>query len=72
MDVNQNKNPGNNDGDTPLHMAAIDGHLEVCRLILENVQDKNPCNISGATPLTHAVNNGHLEIIKLINPIKLK
>ena len=28
---------------TPLHMAALNGHLAVYKLIMENVEDKNPC-----------------------------
>ena len=31
-----------NDGSTPLHYAARNGYLEVCKLIMNNVQEKNP------------------------------
>ena len=35
MDNTEDKNPKNNFGDTPFHMAAINGHLEVCQMLLE-------------------------------------
>ena len=38
----QYKNPANSKGQTPLHFAAKEGHMEVCQLIMENFQDKNP------------------------------
>ena len=40
----EDKNPKDNFGFTPLHLAAENGHLELCQLIIENVQDKNPKN----------------------------
>ena len=40
----QDKNPEDKFGMTPFHMAAENGHLEVCKLILVNVQDKYPKN----------------------------
>ena len=60
-----NKNPGDIDGDTPLHCAALQGHLNVCKLILENVIVKNPSNDKGETPLSIATRRGHKDIFKL-------
>ena len=51
---------------TPLHLAAMDGHLEVCRLIIENVQDKNPANWDGKTPLHLATLYGQHEVCRLL------
>ena len=38
---------------TPLHMAAMHGHVQICRLIMGHLEDKNPKNIFGDenTPL---------------------
>ena len=50
-----------------LHEAALSGHLEVCKLIIDQMDDKNPK--SGEfldTPLHNAALNGHLYICKLI------
>ena len=41
-------------------------HLQVCKLILENVDDKNPKKKDEWTPLHIAVKNCHLEVFKLI------
>ena len=38
------------DGDTPLHAAAENGHVECCKFILQHVKDKNPRNLAGKTP----------------------
>ena len=35
-------NPSNKDGVTPLFEAAMEGHLEVCRLILDQVVRQKP------------------------------
>ena len=54
------QNPANEDGTTPLHDAAIEGHLDIVRLILANVEDKNPADSeSGETPLHFAARVGH-------------
>ena len=60
------KNPADDQGDTPLHYAAINGNLEMCNLIISNTQDKNPANDRGKTPLDHAKSFGYSEISKLI------
>ena len=39
-----NKNPANQWGSTPLHWAANGGHIDICHLILDNVDIKNPVN----------------------------
>ena len=40
-DVNE-KNPEANNGWTPLHKAAQNGHLSIRQLIVESIDDKNP------------------------------
>ena len=56
------KNPKDNEGCTPLHCAAQEGHLEVAEYIAGQIEDKNPVDESGDTPLSVATENGHLEI----------
>ena len=51
---------------TAIHMAAINGNLAMCRLILEMVHDKNPGNDTGLTPLHLAATNGHFEVCALL------
>ena len=42
------------------------GHLNVCKLIIDNTKDKNPKSINGQTPLHLAARYGHVEICQLI------
>ena len=60
------KNSKNGDGTTPLHLAAINGHFNVCELIIKNSEEKNPADSFGDTPLHDTCENGDLEICKLI------
>ena len=53
-------------GKTPLHRAAENGHVEVCKIIMDSIADKNPKAGNGRTPLHVASENGHLEVCKLI------
>ena len=70
--------PANNNGETPLHCATKTGHLEICKLIINNIADKNPPDNLGFTPLHYAAMLGNLEIYKFIfqnaeskNPTKI-
>ena len=59
------KSPGF-DGWTPFHLAASEGHLDVCELISDNVTDQSPVTGEGETPLYHAAIENHLDICKLL------
>ena len=51
---NTEKNPKKiEDGQTPLHIAARRGNLDICRLIVLNVEDTNPADNNGCTPLLY-------------------
>ena len=54
------------DGDTPLHCAAMRGHVNIRKFILDNVGDKNPANNMGDTPLHYAAKTGQLKVCQLI------
>ena len=51
---------------TPLHIAAVQGHLEVAHLLLEAKADKEKAVYDGATPLLIAAHLGHLEVARLL------
>ena len=36
------KNPADNKGETPMHLAAQMNRLEICQLIMDNLNNKNP------------------------------
>ena len=41
MDKIKDKNPADLKGRTPLHIAAKNGYLAVCELILDELEDEN-------------------------------
>ena len=59
-------NPEDGEGQTPFHLAAKNGHGEICRLIMANIVDKNPVNHNGETPSQLAALHGHLSVMELI------
>lgn len=53
-------------GNTPLHWAAANGHKEVTELLLANKADVNAKNNDGATPLYAAAGTGHQDVVELL------
>ena len=51
---------------TPLHIAAMFGKLEICRLIMDEIKNDNPKGAGGNTPLHLAAANGHSEVCKMM------
>ena len=58
-------NQTNHLGDTPMHNAARDGHLEVVKCFLA-INPDNPENSYGITPLHKAAIKGHFDIFQEI------
>ncbi|VDK38011.1 unnamed protein product [Taenia asiatica] len=52
----------------PLHVAAANGHMKACRLILEKGANPNPADRFGYTPLTYAIRSAKAssELINLL------
>nr|CDS15566.1 Asparaginase glutaminase [Echinococcus granulosus] len=52
----------------PLHVAAANGHMKACRLLLEKGANPNPVDRFGYTPLTHAIRSAKAssELINLL------
>jgi ankyrin repeat protein len=61
-----NVNAANNNGDTPLHEAALNGHKDVANLLLAHKADVNARNHKGDTPLHAATVSGHDEVAELL------
>jgi hypothetical protein len=55
-----------NNGNTPLHLAVIGGHLEVARMLLECKAEVNSRNEEGSTPLLIVSSKGNLDTLRLL------
>ena len=62
----EKKNPRDKNGNTPLHFAANNCNLDICKLICQNVKDRNPKNKRGHTPLDIALDKKDLRILYLL------
>jgi CDK inhibitor PHO81 len=60
------KSLSNSNGEYPMHLAAGEGHADVCRLLVTH----EGCDVSDKynewTPLFHAAANGHEECLKVL------
>ena len=57
----------NNDGTTPMCVAAEKGYLEIVKYLIENGANANATDVDGKTALTWAVEKGHSEVVKFLN-----
>ena len=64
IDVNDQDNAGN----TPLHEAALNGHLEIVKLLVDHGANVNIQSFEyfKDTPLIDASANGHLEVVQYL------
>ncbi len=53
-------------GGTPLHLAAMQGHLQCVQLLLDNKADINAQNDNNDTPLHLAVYRGQLACVQIL------
>ena len=63
------KNPKNENGDTPLHQAAKNGFLEICKLICQHAKDTYPENIKnnlGQTPIELACKSKQWKVLHFL------
>jgi ankyrin repeat protein len=59
-------NAKTDDGWTPLHFAAVNGHKEIVELLIAKSANVNAKNGSGETPLDWAIEKTHTEIADLL------
>ena len=66
MEKLEDKNPSDDYGQTPFHEAAAYGHIELCKLFIENGVDLNCKNNGGLSLLHAAASLDKLETYELI------
>lgn len=66
LEAGANVNVKNNEGCTPLHLAASYGHPDTCEALINAGADVNTGNDWKETPLLWAARAGHLETCKLL------
>jgi hypothetical protein len=59
-------NAANDDGMTPLHIAAQNGYAPLCELLLSHEADIDSRAISKLTPLHLGASRNHLETVKVL------
>ena len=69
MDKNLSKDQN---GWTPLHIAVMNGHFEICRVIIENTDDPNPKSKYGTSALMIAAEEDRIPIAHLITEKLMK
>ena len=77
VDITEDKNPRDINGNRPLHYAAKKGHFNTMKYLVDKelksripelykINDRNPRNKLGYTPLHEAALRGHLDIVTYI------
>ena len=56
-------------GNSPLHYAAMKGHIEMAKLLLINGASKHLKNSDDKSPEQVAIDNNHEDIAELINEL---
>ena len=61
-----NPNAADENGDTPIHMAAYHGHTEIVKIMAPLTDNPNAPNNIRETPIYWAAVIGHTEIVKIL------
>ena len=65
MSSTENPNAPSDDGWTPIHVAVMEGHIEIVKLLMSVTDNPNAPNNAGTTPYTIALWKNHHDIAAL-------
>ena len=65
----ENVNPPMYDqhGRTPIHFAALNGHSEIVKIIINYMEIPNVADLYGKTPIHLATKNGHANVVQVLS-----
>ena len=66
MNIAQNPNAPNNNGATPIFVAAQENHIEVMKLLMNATDNPNAPRNNRNTPIFMAALKNNLEIVQLL------
>ena len=59
-------NATDEDERTPMHFAALKGHADVAKVLIQNGADVNAVNDDNLTPLYYTARHGHVDVAKVL------
>ena len=67
--LTDNPNKPNENGQTPIHFAAWNGHTEIVKILAHLTDHPNAPDEKGQTPIHWAARYGQTEIVKILAPL---
>ena len=65
--LTDNPNAPDEEGITPIHLAAFEGHTEIVKILAPLTNIPNAPAKNGVTPIHEATRRGHTEIVQILN-----
>ena len=69
LNLADNTNAPNENGDTPIYCAAKNGQTEIVKILAPLTDNSNAPSENGDTPIYWAACFGHTEIVKILAPL---
>ena len=66
MKSTDNPNAPDNNGVTPIFVAAQNNHIEIVKILMKATDNPNAAMNNGSTPMSIATQKNHQEIVQLL------